>query len=281
MASDTVSNMHVPGEFWTLGAGQGCAPGYANQQAAGVNRWTCIPMKTFQQIQALDFSGLAEVEGLADHYYQLAGGKPTASANVAYGGTGNYSVSVVGGSRLVFDDGNTTDDDTTLGGGGSTQPVRRPDIPDRARDVGDTELGGGAIPRRFSRAVPTILGGGGEDGGGSGGGGTGGGTGTGGSGSGSGTGSPTGAAGSGTGGSSTGDSAIDRLIDLVAAQYAGAGGGVGGSGGVVALPTEISSDSGGSTSSGGGFARVLLVVGVVVAAIWYYRKHKKQTAAAA
>lgn len=265
--ADEISANHVPGEVWTLGAGQGCAPGYANQQAAGVNRWTCIPMKTFQQIQALDFSGLAEVEGLADHYYQLAGGKPTASSNVAYGGTGTFSVGVnEDAHRLVFDDG-----------AGSDDPVRPIQPPSRGRDIGDDF--GGSIPRRVSRAVPTIFtdddGGDDDDGGGSGGGGGGSG-----SGSGSGTGSG-GSSGSGSGSGAT-DSAndpINRLIDLVAAQYAGAGGGGGVGGGVVALPTEIASESAG-TSSGSSVGRVLLVIGVVIAAIWYYRKHKKQSAAA-
>ena len=58
--SDTASgggNTHVPGEIWTLGPGQGCAPGYAAQQTAD-GRWTCIPMSDFNKIFSGDFSPL-------------------------------------------------------------------------------------------------------------------------------------------------------------------------------------------------------------------------------
>ncbi len=52
------SNMHLPGEIWDLRAGQGCAPGYAEQQTAD-GRWTCIPMSDFQKIFSGDFSPLS------------------------------------------------------------------------------------------------------------------------------------------------------------------------------------------------------------------------------
>lgn len=54
---DQPSNMHMPGEIWTLGPGQGCAPGYAQQMTAD-GRWTCIPMSDFQKIFKGDFSPL-------------------------------------------------------------------------------------------------------------------------------------------------------------------------------------------------------------------------------
>lgn len=52
-----VSNMHMPGETWSLGPGQGCAPGYVQQQTAD-GRWTCIPQSDFDKIFRGDFSPL-------------------------------------------------------------------------------------------------------------------------------------------------------------------------------------------------------------------------------
>lgn len=52
------SNMHLPGEVWQMGAGQGCAPGYAEQMRAD-GSWTCIPMSDFQKIFSGDFSPLS------------------------------------------------------------------------------------------------------------------------------------------------------------------------------------------------------------------------------
>lgn len=49
--------MHMPGETWTLGPGQGCAPGYVQQQTAD-GRWTCIPQSDFDKIFRGDFSPL-------------------------------------------------------------------------------------------------------------------------------------------------------------------------------------------------------------------------------
>lgn len=61
-----VSNQHVPGEEWTMGAGQGCASGFVEQELANGN-WTCIPMSSFQQIQQGNYTSLSPLP-VADVY---------------------------------------------------------------------------------------------------------------------------------------------------------------------------------------------------------------------
>jgi hypothetical protein len=63
-----VSNQHMPGEEWVMGPGQGCAPGYVEQQLAN-GHWTCIPEADFQKIQAGDYTPLNQLP-VASTYQQ-------------------------------------------------------------------------------------------------------------------------------------------------------------------------------------------------------------------
>lgn len=58
--TDEVSAFHMPGESWTLGAGQGCAPGYTEQMLPD-GTWTCISAADFRQVQAGNFDPLVPI----------------------------------------------------------------------------------------------------------------------------------------------------------------------------------------------------------------------------
>lgn len=207
----------------------------------------------------------SELSGLFD---KLLGDKPTASANVAYGGYGSMSISRdPGGSRISFDGGSENDDSGFVG---SDDPVRPIKPPGRARDIPGLDTGDaftGALPIAKRRAVLNTLTDTGDTGG------TGGSGGGSGSGSGSGTGSGSGGT-SGAGSGSGTDSTINRLIDLVASQYSAGGGGS--AGGVTALPTGIATTD--ATPGGSSKAAIVFVfIGIGVLAWWWF-KHKKPTA---
>lgn len=55
-----VSAFHMPGESWPMGAGQGCAPGYTEQEMPD-GTWTCISAADFAQVQQGNFTPLVPI----------------------------------------------------------------------------------------------------------------------------------------------------------------------------------------------------------------------------
>ncbi len=124
------SNMHLPGEVWQMGAGQGCAPGYAEQMRAD-GSWTCIPMSDFQKIFSGDFSplspgrapeGVAPVagdssvyvggvlQGTAQQVAEAAGSVWGAVTGAGTAGTGSTTQGPSGGGSGAVSNGGTNVD---------------------------------------------------------------------------------------------------------------------------------------------------------------------------